>query len=139
MEDRIVAALLRGSTAPRFKRTTALLFCAMLRPVSSGSFRKQLRCERCGRRLGTYLVLFAAGEARLTPIRFPQGMEAWNDSGPKPKVFSAKEASSTNRVHAKWGLPVNRYRWRCGCGAESVWRGDTLFKRWSRHDGVEAV
>jgi len=90
--------------------------------------RKRVRCASCNRRLGTYDVYFHdTGVAELISRRVPLAMLDF----PGGKVGFRLQSNPE-------GDP-NRFRWRCGCGANPVLRNDTVFKRWSRRDSTEVV
>jgi hypothetical protein len=114
---------------------------------------KTLRCARCRKRLGRYEVGFYLGDVfpafvDLTPIRLPHPMGiALQQQRPRPELFfmeeydeldSWLEPDGPDRIETA-GEIGPRYRWRCGCGAQPVWRGTALAERWSQRDSTEEV
>lgn len=115
---------------------------------------KRLRCSSCGKRLGRYEVGFYWGDVfpdflDLIPIRLPFPMrDVGRGTRPRPQLFFMQESDEMDGWQEPDGPDSRvdtaaeigpRYRWRCGCGAEPVWRGTQLAQRWECAPGVEYV
>lgn len=94
-----------------------------------------LLCQSCGRSLGRYEISYGAAgtgvlgkpqKAQITlwPRRLPNRMEDIGFRVPasqRPRLFFMEEDGGWDPGPDMWGSSTYvKYRWRCGCGQETV-------------------
>jgi hypothetical protein len=97
-----------------------------------------LVCGECGCSLGLYIAMWEAEgrSVQLQPLRLPNGFAELTKIGgdfepgkePLPKRYYMRQAGGLIRGRVN-PMSYPKTRWRCGCGANPVYRDDALARR----------